>query len=65
VKLLIVDDRKLFRSGLSNPLEHRDIEVTAVGRGSEGLKVLERTTVDIVPHSDWASISNWSGGSPP
>lgn len=48
VKLLIIDDHKLFRSGLSNLLEHRDIEVTAVGRGSEGLEILERTAVDIV-----------------
>ena len=48
VKLLIIDDHKLFRSGLSNLLEHRDIEVTATGRGSEGLEILEKTAVDIV-----------------
>lgn len=48
MKLLIVDDHKLFRSGLTNLLEHRNIDVTAVGRGSEGLEALEKTAVDIV-----------------
>ena len=48
MKLLIIDDHTLFRSGLMTLLEHRDIEVTAVGSGNEGLRVLETSDLDIV-----------------
>jgi two-component system nitrate/nitrite response regulator NarL len=48
MKLLIIDDHTLFRSGLMTLLEHRNIEVKAVGSGSEGLRVLENSDLDIV-----------------
>ena len=48
LKLLIIDDHTLFRSGLMTLLEHRNIEVSAVGSGSEGLGVLENSDLDIV-----------------
>ena len=48
MKLLIIDDHKLFRSGLSSLLEHRNIEVIAVGSGKEGQKILEDTAPQII-----------------
>jgi len=48
MKLLIIDDHNLFRSGLTNLLEHRNMEVTAVGRGEEGLTALHKSAVDII-----------------
>jgi two-component system nitrate/nitrite response regulator NarL len=48
MKLLVIDDHTLFRSGLSSLLERRNIEVIAVGSGSEGMEVLETMVPDIV-----------------
>lgn len=49
MKVLIIDDHNLFRSGLQSLLEQRDIEVVAaVGSGKEGLKHAQSLDIDVV-----------------
>jgi two-component system nitrate/nitrite response regulator NarL len=49
LRVLLIDDHTLFRSGLEGLLAHRNIEVIAsVGDGSEGLQCAERLNPDVV-----------------
>lgn len=49
MRILLVDDHTLFRSGLEELLERRGIEVVgAVGSGEEGCSVVERDAPDVV-----------------
>lgn len=48
MKVLIIDDHTLFRSGLQSLLERRKIEVRAAGKGEEGILSLKRDIFDII-----------------
>ena len=48
MKVLIIDDHTLFRSGLQSLLERRKIEVDAVGNGEEGIQILKKEVFDII-----------------
>ena len=49
MKILIIDDHALFRTGLTELLGRRDIEVIdAIGDGYEGLKLAREHTPDVV-----------------
>ncbi len=49
MKVLIIDDHALFRSGLEGLLAHRGIEVAAMtGDGDEGLRLSEELELDII-----------------
>ncbi len=48
MKILIIDDHTLFRSGLMSLLERRKIEVVAAGDGREGISILKNNTFEII-----------------
>ena len=49
LKVLLIDDHRLFREGLQSLLQRRNIEVlAAVGDGSEGIKLTRELLPDIV-----------------
>ncbi len=49
MRVLVIDDHALFRSGLQGLLERRDIEVAAaVGDGNEGMRLASELDVDII-----------------
>ena len=49
LRILLIDDHTLFRSGLQGLLAHRNIEVVAsVGDGREGLRCAEELKPDVV-----------------
>jgi two-component system nitrate/nitrite response regulator NarL len=49
MRIVMIDDHALFRSGLEGLLERRGIEVVAaVGEGQEGLKMAEELQPDVV-----------------
>src|SRR5215475_3729218 len=48
VRLLLVDDAKHVRDGLSLLLEHEQATVTAVGRGDEALEHIRQRQFDVV-----------------
>jgi two-component system nitrate/nitrite response regulator NarL len=49
MRLLLIDDHALFRMGLRELLQRRNLEVVdVVGSGEQGLEVLQRETPDVV-----------------
>ncbi len=48
MKLLIIDDHTLFRSGLTSLLERYRIKVVAAGSGLEGIRVLQKAGFDTI-----------------
>ena len=49
LKVLLIDDHRLFREGLQSLLQRRNIEVlAAVGDGSEGMKLARELRPDII-----------------
>lgn len=48
MKLLVIDDHTLFRSGLKSLLERRKINVVAAGDGKEGIEMLQRAVFEII-----------------
>ena len=49
LKILIVDDHRLFREGLQSLLHRRNIDVVAaVGDGNEGIKLARELDPDII-----------------
>ena len=48
MKILIIDDHTLFRSGLKSLLERRKIEVVAVANGAQGMEVLKKQRFEII-----------------
>ncbi len=49
LKVLIIDDHRLFREGLQSLLQRRNIDVVAaVGDGNEGLKLAKELSPDVV-----------------
>lgn len=48
MRILLIDDHALFRKGLASLLERRDIQVSAVGDGQEGLRVAKEFHPDII-----------------
>ncbi len=49
LKVLLIDDHRLFREGLESLLQRRNIEVlAAVGDGSEGMKLARELRPDII-----------------
>jgi len=49
LRLLIIDDHRLFREGLQSLLQRRNIDVVAaVGDGNEGLKIAKELSPDII-----------------
>ena len=49
LKVLIIDDHRLFREGLQSLLQRRNIDVVAaVGDGNEGLKLAKELSPDVI-----------------
>ncbi len=49
LRVLIIDDHRLFREGLQSLLQRRNIDVVAaVGDGNEGLKIAKELSPDII-----------------
>jgi len=49
LKILIIDDHRLFREGLQSLLQRRNIDVVAaVGDGNEGLKLAKELSPDVI-----------------
>jgi len=49
LRILIIDDHRLFREGLQSLLQRRNIDiVAAVGDGNEGLKIAKELSPDII-----------------
>jgi two-component system nitrate/nitrite response regulator NarL len=49
LKVLIIDDHRLFREGLQSLLQRRNIDVVAaVGDGNEGIKLVKDLSPDII-----------------
>jgi len=49
LKILIIDDHRLFREGLESLLQRRNIDVlAAVGDGNEGIKLAREQDLDII-----------------
>jgi len=49
LKILIIDDHRLFREGLESLLQRRNIDVlAAVGDGNEGIKLARELDLDII-----------------
>ena len=49
LKVIIIDDHRLFREGLESLLQRRGIDVlAAVGNGNEGIELVEKFSPDIV-----------------